>query len=139
MTRVRATLYNFRQSARKVRLVAALLRGQPVAAAIVQLQQQPQKSTDAFIKLIRSAVASATHNYGLTEGSLKVEQVAVDEAVTLKRFKPAARGAAHPFRRTGSTIRVVLTSPEEAKLRDVKPASAEATADLRPEPERAEA
>lgn len=126
MTHVRATLYNFRQSPRKVRLVAGLLRGQPVAAAVIQLQQQPQKSTAAFIKLIRSAVASATHNYGLTEGSLKVERVMVDEAVTHKRFKPAARGAAHGIRRTGATIRLVLVSPEEAKVREAKPAAAAA-------------
>lgn len=126
MTRVRATLYNFRQSPRKVRLVADLLRGRPVEAAVVQLQQQPQKSTAAFIKLIRSAVASATHNYGLSEGSLKVEQVMVDEAVTFKRVKPAARGAAHGIRRTGSTIRVVLTSPEEATKRSVETVAAEA-------------
>jgi large subunit ribosomal protein L22 len=120
MTHVRAMLYNFRQSPRKVRLLAGLLRGQPVATAVTRLQQQPQKSATAFVKLIRSAIASATNNYGLSEGSLKVEQVMVDEAVTYKRFKPAARGAAHGIRRTGSTIRVVLSSPEEAKVTQVK-------------------
>lgn len=117
MTRVTATLYNFRQPPRKVRLVAGLLRGQPVAAALDRLQQQPQKSATAFAKLIRSAVASATHNYGLTEGSLKVDTVTVDEAVTYKRWKPAARGSAHGIRRLGSTLRVALVSPEEAKVR----------------------
>lgn len=135
MTHVSATLYNFRQSPRKVRLVAGLLRGQPVDTALAQLQQQPQKSTLAFAKLIRSAVASATHNYGLSEGSLKVERVTVDEAVTYSRHKPAARGAAHGIRRTGSTIRVVLVSPEEAKVR---PVAAPAAETAEPEKEKAD-
>jgi large subunit ribosomal protein L22 len=119
MTTVHATLKNFRQSPRKVRLVAGLVRGQTVAMAISRLQHQPQKSVLPLIKLLRSATASATHNYGLTEESLKVKLISVDEAVTYKRIRPAARGSAHPIRKTGSTIRLVLASPEEAKLNEV--------------------
>jgi large subunit ribosomal protein L22 len=119
MTTVQATLQNFRQSPRKVRLVVDLLRGQTVAAAVARLQHQPQKSAEPLIKLIKSAVASATHNYGLSEASLKVSAVTVDMAATYKRIIPAARGSAHPIRRVGSTICITLASPEEATLRAV--------------------
>lgn len=124
MTQVRATLYNFRQSPRKVRLVVDLVRGQSVKQALLRLQHQPQKSVGPLVKLIRSAVASATNNYGLSEDSLKVGAIMVDMAVTHKRFKPAAHGAAHPIRRTGSTIKLILTSTETAKAKAVKSAAA---------------
>lgn len=114
MTEVRATLYNFRQSPRKVRLVADLVRGRSVKQALARLQYQPQKSVAPLVKLIHSAVASATNNYGLSADSLTVGTIMVDAAVTYKRFKPAAHGSAHPIRRTGSTIKLILVSPEAA-------------------------
>lgn len=124
MTEVRAKLYNFRQSPRKVRLVAALVKGQSVKAALSRLQYQPQKSAKALIKLVRSAIASATNNYGLSEDSLRVGSIMVDAAVTYKRQKPAARGSVHPIRRTGSTITLILISPDEAKRPAAKTAAA---------------
>lgn len=129
MTEVRAKLYNFRQSPRKVRLVTALIKGQSVKAALSRLQHQPQKSVVALIKLIRSAIASAINNYGLSEDSLRIGSVMVDAAVTYKRYKPAARGSANPIRRTGSTISLILISPDEPKRSAVKPStSADETA-----------
>lgn len=125
MTQVRVRLSNFRQSPRKVRLVAALLKGQSVTAALTRLQHQPQKSALALAKLLRSAVATASHNYSLTAESLKIAQVMVDMDQSYERFRPAARGMAHPIRRRGSTITIIVESPQQAKHRPA--AVAEAT------------
>lgn len=117
MTTVRARLSNYRQSPRKVRLLAGLVRGKDVATALVYLQQQPQRAAAPLQKLIRSAVASATHNYGLPEATLKVQGIVVEQAQTYKRSRPAAHGAAHPVRRRGSTVKLTISSPASPKAK----------------------
>ena len=62
MTEVNAKLRNYRQSPRKVRLVANLIRGKKVEIIISELKHVNKKVSLVMRKLIESAVANAKHN-----------------------------------------------------------------------------
>lgn len=99
-------------SARKVGLVAALIRGKNVVEAEQILQFAPQRATELVGQTLKSAVANATNNNSLKKGNLIVESVQVGPAPMLKRFRPRAKGAASSIKKRSSHITVVL---KEAK------------------------
>src|SRR6056297_291669 len=105
---VRAKLNNYRMSARKVRLVADLVRGKKVDEAITLLSFTNKKAASAIIKLIKSGIANAKNNYNLPEKDLFIKEIKVDESVTYKRWMPRAMGRATPIRKRGSNISLSL-------------------------------
>jgi len=107
---VTATLKNYRQSPRKVRLVADLIKGQTVTQAMLSLSTSPQRATDAIKKLLESAVANAKNNAGVSADTLVVKNIRVDEGVTMKRWLPRAFGRATPLRKRTSQVVIELDS-----------------------------
>lgn len=105
---VRAKLNNYRMSARKVRLVADLVRGKKVDEAITLLSFTNKKAASAIIKLIKSAIANAKNNYNLSETELFIQEIKVDEGITYKRWMPRAMGRATPIRKRGSNVSLSL-------------------------------
>ena len=83
-----------RISARKVRLVADMVRGQRVGEALEMLRFSPQKAAGLIEKVLKSAIANATHNVGADVDELSVSGIFVDEGPTMKRLRPRARGRA---------------------------------------------
>lgn len=106
-------LNNLRIAPRKVRLIAALLRGLPVSEAEAQLLLRPQRAARPLLKLLRSAIANALHNNKLDAGKLFIKNVMVNQGTMLKRFMPRAQGRAAPIHKKMS--HVVLTIEEAAK------------------------
>ena len=104
---MKATLSNYRQSPRKVRLVANTIRGKSIEQARNLLTFQTQKSSPDVLKLLNSAVANA-HQKGFEEATLFVQKIAVDKGLVMRRFKPMARGRAASFRRTMSILTLEL-------------------------------
>jgi len=104
---MKAVLKNYRQSPRKVRLLADLVRGKKVNDALRQLAFVDKRASDPFAKVIRSAVANAKL-VGREEASLKIAKVAVDKGTVMTRFMPRARGSASPINRRSSHITVEL-------------------------------
>jgi len=88
----RAVLRGARLSAQKGRLVADLIRGKPVDAAINILSFSPKKGAVIIKKLLESAIANAEHNDGADIDSLKVKRVTVERGTFLKRFQARAKG-----------------------------------------------
>ena len=104
----RATLNNLRISPRKARLVADMVRGQPVQKALDSLQFSRKRSGLPIKKLIESAIANAENNHGLDVDILVVKEIWVDPGRTMKRFQPRAQGRAFMIRKRTSHVRVVL-------------------------------
>lgn len=104
---MKAILKNYRQSPRKVRLVADAVRGKKVADAITTLRFMPKRAAEPVKKLIESAFANAK-NSSIETGSLIVKEISVNEGPTLKRTMPRARGSANLIRKRTSLISVVL-------------------------------
>lgn len=104
---MKAVLKNYRQSPRKVRLLADLVRGKKVTVALQQLAFADKRAAMPFAKVIRSAVANALQS-GRSIDTLKIAKVAVDKGVTVTRFMPRARGSASPINRRSSHITIEL-------------------------------
>ena len=107
---MKAFLKNYRQSPRKVRLVAGLIKGKRVADAFVHLNALPKRATGPITKLLSSAVANAKQ-MGINEENLVIENVTVDKGIVMKRSMPRARGSASRINKR--TSHVVLTLIEK--------------------------
>lgn len=110
---MKAFLKNYRQSPRKVRLIADLVRGKKVKDALAQLQFVEKRAAEPFAKVIRSAAANATQA-GHNAADLTITKVTVDKGVTYKRFMPRARGSASRINKRNSHITVELGSKRAA-------------------------
>ncbi|MAA73012.1 MAG: 50S ribosomal protein L22 [Bermanella sp.] len=89
-----AKLKSARLSAQKGRLVADQIRGKSVAEALNILSFSPKKGAELIKKVLESAIANAEHNDGADVDELKVSTIFVDEAMTMKRIRPRAKGRA---------------------------------------------
>lgn len=118
---MKALLTNYRQSPRKVRLVANLIRGKSVPAAQTALRFLPKKSSPAMLKLLNSAVANARQS-GASPEDLIVKAVQVNKGQVLRRFMPKARGRAARFAHTMSIVSIELGVNPKAVVKEVKPA-----------------
>ncbi len=105
MTEATAQLKNYRQSPRKVRLVADLLRGKNVEHALSLLAMLPKRASLPMEKLLRSAVANAR---GAPAKELIVEKISVGGGMVFKRMMPRARGRSSPIRKKTSHISISL-------------------------------
>jgi large subunit ribosomal protein L22 len=105
---VTALLNNYRQSPRKVRLVATLLSGKSVTEALVMLQFVSKRASGPISTLINSAVANAKNNFSLDKENLFIKELRVDSGPVLKRRMPRARGRAFPIHKRTSHVRLVL-------------------------------
>lgn len=103
-----------RMSARKVRLVADLVRGRGVEEAMGILKMTPKEAARAVEKAINSAASNATQNYGLAREDLFVSSIQANEGPTLKRMKAGARGRYKPILKRSSHI-MVSVAEREAK------------------------
>lgn len=95
-------------SPRKVRVVAALVRGRTVEDAVTILEHTPRRAALAVKKAVQSAAANADHNHNLKPGTLNIVEISVTAGPRLKRYRPASHGRALPFQRKTSHIRVVV-------------------------------
>ena len=115
---MRAFLKNYRQSPRKVRLVAGLVRGKPVAEAKTLLEFLPKRAGFPIRKLLLSAVSNAKQT-GIEVENLFIKELRVDKGITMKRMMPAAMGSAHPIHKRASHITLVLRE-QAVKSRKLK-------------------
>jgi large subunit ribosomal protein L22 len=104
---VTASLTNYRQSPRKVRLVASLITGKSVTNAMNILGVTTKRTSDPLAKLLASAVANAK-NLGVATEGLFVKECRVDSGLTMKRHMPGARGSAFPIKKKTSHVLLVL-------------------------------
>ena len=104
---MKAFLKNYRQSPRKVRLIADLVRGKKASDALTTLQFVDKRASGPFAKVIESAVANAK-DQGKNVDKLYIKTVTVDKAPTMRRMRPRARGSASRINKRNSHIRVEL-------------------------------
>ena len=114
MNEVRAQARYVGMSAQKVRRVVALVRGQPADAALTLLKFTPNAAARPVAKALRSAIANAEENFGLSRDDLVVVQAYADEAPTRKWRRFGARGRFKPILRRSAHITIVLKEREGA-------------------------
>lgn len=124
--RVTAKAKYLRSSARKVRLVADLVRDMRVVDAQELLVHTNKKASELVAEAIKSAAASAEHNYNISRSKLQIAEIRVDEGPSLKRFRPRARGSAGRVLKRTSHLTVVVSDdaakPSQETMAKAQPA-----------------
>ena len=121
---MKAYLKNYRQSPRKVRVVANLIKGKSAERALLILDTTPKRATRQLKHLVQSAIANAKHKDGIAVDGLFIKEIRVDKGLTMHRYMPKAHGRATRFDKHASNVTLVLGS---------KPAPAKASEDTAPQ------
>ncbi len=108
----RASLKFARISARKVKVVADLLRGKDVQEALAIVKFTPKAASEVLEKLLKSAIANAENNHEMNSDNLYIAEIYANQGPTLKRIRPAAKGSAVRIRKRTSHITIVLREKE---------------------------
>ena len=122
---VTPSLHNYRQSPRKVRLVATLIKGKTVDQALNMLGVTVKRASDPIAKLLLSAVANAKDRNVNTDGFVVLE-CTVNQGYTMRRMMPGARGSGFPIRKKTSHVKLVIgpkASKKAAKAAPVEKAA----------------
>ncbi|AGN24401.1 50S ribosomal protein L22 [Erysipelothrix rhusiopathiae] len=106
---VKAIVKTVRVTPRKARLVLDEIRGLDVDHAAAILRYTPNSASKVIAKVLDSAIANATNNHQLDEEKLYISACYADEGVTMKRFRPRAKGSAAPIMKRTSHITVVVS------------------------------
>ncbi len=109
---VTASLKNARLSAQKGRLVADLVRNMNVSGALDILRFTQKKGAGLILKVLESAIANAENNNGVDIDELTISSVFVDEAATLKRISPRAKGRANRISKRNCHITIKVSDGE---------------------------
>lgn len=112
---VKAQAKSVSMTPRKIGLVASLVRGRTVSDALVILEHTPKRAAIPVSKVIASAKANALNNHNAVADSLVISELHVSPGPRMKRFRPVARGSAHPYQKKTTHITVILTGEEKAK------------------------
>jgi large subunit ribosomal protein L22 len=107
-----AKLKNCPMSARKMRLVADLVRGKSVDKSLNLLKFTKKEAAGWIEKLLLSAIANWENKndmaYSAADYNLVVKTIMVDEGAVLKRFRPAPQGRAHRIRKRTNHVTLVV-------------------------------
>ena len=96
-------------SPRKVRLLVDMVRGKKVEQALTILRFTPTPTARIVAKVVKSAAANAENNFQMSPSDLKITQIFTDEARTLKRYRPRARGRVNHILKRSSHITVIVS------------------------------
>jgi len=110
---VRATAKNVGASAKRLKPIVDLVKGKPVNEAIDTLNLLPSPCAKIVAKVVRSASANAENNLLLDPDSLVIVKIVADEARSLKRVRPRARGRIGRITKRSSHITVVVDEEGE--------------------------
>lgn len=105
---MKAVLKNYRQSPRKVRIVANAVRGKKVQQALNSLASVQGKVAIPIHKLIMSAISNAGFKNSEEAKDLSIGEITVDQGIVFKRFRPRAFGRSAPIKKRTSIIKIIL-------------------------------
>ncbi len=107
-TRPSAKLSYARISVPKACFVLDAIRGKDVQTALAILTYNPRYASGVIEKLLRSAIANAENNQGLSAEDLYIEECYANQGPTIKRIRPRAQGRADRIEKRMSNITIVL-------------------------------
>ena len=98
----------------KARRVVNVVRGMNAEEALEILRLMPQAAAGPIAKTIRSAIANAEENFGLSKGDLVIVEIVANSGPTRPWRRFGARGRFKPILKRTSHIKVILEEIEEA-------------------------
>ena len=115
----KATLKYARISARKVKIVADLIRGKDVNEALAIVKFTPKAASEIIEKLLKSAMANAENNHNMNSSNLYIAEIYANQGPTLKRIRPAAKGSAVRIRKRTSHYNSIKREKLNYKKEDI--------------------
>ncbi|HDZ75386.1 50S ribosomal protein L22 [Aurantimonas sp. C2-6-R+9] len=104
----KAVARTIRVSPQKLNLVAQLIRGKKVGAALADLTFSRKRIAETVKKTLESAIANAENNHDLDVDSLIVAEAYVGKSITMKRFHARGRGRASRVEKPFSHLTIVV-------------------------------
>ena len=114
LSTVKAVYNNLRSGTRKINEILQSIRGKKVDVVLRNLQFNNKRVSKEIIKTIKSAVANAENNNQLDIDSLIVKEAYVGKGITLKRFRPRAKGRAASIKKHFSNLTIIVYEKKEA-------------------------
>ena len=106
---ISATTKYIRMSPTKARDLASEIKGLSVEDALKITEFNARKAAVQIGRTLKSAIANAEHNNGITMDKLFIKNAFIDGGPTMKRFRPRARGSASPIQKKTSHITIILS------------------------------
>ena len=104
---------NIRSSVRKLNPILKGIVGKKVEVAIRDLQFSEKRITKDIRKTINSAVANAENNFQYDIDKLIVKEAFCGKKITMKRFRPRAKGRAAPILKPYSSVTIILSEKQK--------------------------
>ena len=104
---------NIRSSVRKLNPILRGIVGKKVDVAIRDLEFSEKRITRDIRKTISSAVANAENNFQYDIDNLIVKEAYCGKKITMKRFRPRAKGRAAPILKPYSSVTIILTEAKQ--------------------------
>jgi large subunit ribosomal protein L22 len=109
----KAVARTLRVSPQKLNLVASMIRGKKVNAALADLTFSRKRIADTVKKTLQSAIANAENNHDLDVDSLIVAEAYVGKSIVMKRFHVRGRGKASRIEKPFSHLTIVVREVAE--------------------------
>ena len=110
---MKASIKNYHQAPRKVRLVANLVKGKKIDEALALLDFTIKRASLPLKKLILSAVANAVKNFNENRDELVIKDLTADQGLVMSRFIAGAHGRAYPLNRRTTNVKVTLEAKKK--------------------------
>ena len=117
---VRSINNNIRSSVRKLNPILKGIVGKKVDVAIRDLEFSEKRITRDIKKTISSAVANAENNFQYDIDKLVVKEASCGKKITMKRFRPRAKGRAAPILKPWSTVTIILSEAKQMEKHGAK-------------------
>ena len=117
---VRSINNNIRSSVRKLNPILKGIVGKKVDIAIRDLQFSEKRITRDIRKTISSAVANAENNFQYDIDKLIVKEAYCGKKITMKRFRPRAKGRAAPILKPYSSVTIILSEIKKMESHGTK-------------------
>jgi large subunit ribosomal protein L22 len=117
---VRSVNNNIRSSVRKLNPILKGIVGKKVDIAIRDLQFSEKRITRDIRKTISSAVANAENNFQYDIDKLIVKEAYCGKKITMKRFRPRAKGRAAPILKPYSSVTIILSEVKKMESHGTK-------------------
>ena len=111
---------NIRSSVRKLNPILKNIVGKKVDIAIRDLQFSEKRITKDIRKTISSAVANAENNFQYDIDNLIVKEAYCGKKITMKRFRPRAKGRAAPILKPYSSVTIILSEKKKMESHGTK-------------------
>ncbi len=111
---------NIRSSVRKLNPILKGIVGKKVDVAIRDLQFSEKRITKDIRKTISSAVANAENNFQYDIDKLIVKEAYCGKKITMKRFRPRAKGRAAPILKPYSSVTIILSESKKMESHGTK-------------------